>query len=81
MTVSEMHSAPVSTASMASSLRRPKTRAVIPYIVAALVKQGSKNALVAAEQRFILDVIVDILEDEVGIALERCRQSENLNRK
>jgi hypothetical protein len=30
MTVSEMHSAPVATASMASSLRTPKTRAVIP---------------------------------------------------
>jgi hypothetical protein len=33
MTVSEMHSAPVSTALMASSLRTPKTRAVIPSAI------------------------------------------------
>ena len=33
MTVSEMHSAPVATASMASSLRTPKTRAVIPSAI------------------------------------------------
>ena len=33
MTASDTHSAPVSTASMASSLRTPKTRAVIPSAI------------------------------------------------